>query len=93
MTPQVETVSLRTARNATRMLSVQEKAQLISELAHEIAHVHPAAPVTPDGLARFKAFSATFRATYPAANVARQLDADRDARDRAGADGNTDAHP
>jgi hypothetical protein len=84
MSIQFDSTSLRIARDATRLLTIQEKAQLISELAQEIAQMKPpASTVVPlhDGLARFKAFTADFRVAHPTADVTGRLDADRRERD------------
>lgn len=84
MTALVDTAPLRIAREAARQLTLQEKAQLISELAQAIARATPTAPATvhpSDGLARFRAFAAAFRADYPSADVTGRLEADRHERE------------
>ncbi len=94
MTIPLETAPLRVARAATRHLTLQEKAQLISELAQEIAQATPI-PTTEkalDGLARFKAFTAEFRTTYPRADVTSRLMADRQERVSSLLGENTDVH-
>lgn len=95
MTTPLETVPLRLARHATRALTLQEKAQLMSELAQEIAQATPLPhrQKAHDGLARFKTFAAEFRASYPSADVTARLMADRQERDTSLRGENADVHP
>ena len=83
MTQAVVSAPLTIAREAARRLTIQEKAQLLGELAQEIVRATPDAAAPDAGLARFTAFAAEFRATYPHADVSRQLDDDRHAHDLA----------
>lgn len=92
---------LRAARVAISRLSVQEKAQLVSELVQDIvAATAPAVtigtsndPQPRNGFARLREVAADIHAAYPETNVAARLDADRNERDallRGEAD---DVHP